>query len=313
MASTISIRQVSKHFRDCDALQDVSLEVPPGVVFALLGENGAGKTTLIQILTGFIAPDEGSATVLGCDCQTQSLEIRRRIGYVSDAPALYDWMTADRIGWFTSAFYPAGYQARYDALIRHFEVPQGRKIKRMSKGQRAKVALALAIAHDPELLILDEPTSGLDPLVRRQFLESMVDRAATGKTVLLSSHQIAEVERVADWVAIIHHGRLRLTAPLAELKTSVSEITATLADPLVEVAPPDGEVLTQSRHGRQWQWMVRGANEESLQAIGQREGVLSLQRRSPSLEEIFIACTHGDAPGGEPDHLPNQAPERAAS
>src|SRR6056297_250464 len=221
MQPLISIQNLEKRYRDCEALAGVSLEVPPGVVFALLGENGAGKTTMIKCLTGFEQPTAGSAKILGLDCHRDALEIRRRIGYVSDQPALYDWMRIDEIGWFTAAFYPTGYLKRYHELIAHYELPVGRKIRQLSKGQRAKVALSLAIAHDPDLLILDEPTSGLDPVVRRHFLESMVDRAAVGKTVFLSSHQINEVERVADWVAIMHQGKIRLMQPLVELKEAV--------------------------------------------------------------------------------------------
>ncbi|WP_164102872.1 ABC transporter ATP-binding protein [Candidatus Laterigemmans baculatus] len=300
MQPVISIRDLKKHYRDCKALDGVSFDVPPGVVFALLGENGAGKTTLIKTLTGFVRPDGGSATVLGKDSSKYSLEIRRKIGYVSDAPALYDWMRPDEIGWFTAAFYPEGFLQRYHELIAHFEVPGGRKIRQLSKGQRAKVALALAIAHEPELLILDEPTSGLDPVVRRQFLESMVDRAATGRTVLLSSHQISEVERVADWIAILHEGKLRILQPLSELKESVADVTVTLADAMVEIPLPSGEVLSQSRSGRQLHMMVRDFTDEDAAAIRAAAGVVSIDRRHPSLEDIFVACTHGTPPAAEP-------------
>ena len=226
----ISLQNVSRSFRKTKALDAVSLEVPSGTVFALLGENGAGKTTLIRILTGFLKADEGSATVLGESCSKSGTAIRRKIGYVSDNPAMYEWMTAEQIGWFTSAFYEDGFSSRYYELVTGFDVPGGVKLKNMSKGQRAKVALALSTAHNPELLILDEPTSGLDPMVRRQFLESMVDLAALGRTVLLSSHQISEVERVADWVAILAQGQLKVVQPLEVLKNETSIVTATMDD-----------------------------------------------------------------------------------
>ena len=144
--------------------------------------------------------------------------------------------------------------------------PEG-KIKSLSKGMRAKVGLSLAMAHDPELLVLDEPTSGLDALVRREFLESMVDRAATGKTVFLSSHQIAEVERVADIVAILHQGRLMLVERLDDLKAQVRELTFTMSDGAA--VPPDlpGEVLFRRQRARQWQVLVRPANEDCLAAL----------------------------------------------
>ncbi len=296
MQSVISVRQLEKHFRNCDALAGVSLEVPAGVVFALLGENGAGKSTLIRSLMGFVRPDAGQAQVLGLDCQRASQEIRRRVGYVADAPALYDWMKVEEIGWFASGFYPQGFLLRYNQAIVDFEVPTGRKLKQLSKGQRAKVALALAIAHDPDLLILDEPTSGLDPAVRRQFMESMVDRAALGKTVFLSSHQISEVERVADWVAIMHRGKVRLVQPLEEMKSSIYDVMIQLADADVEPPLPAGEVLTQSRHGRQLRMMVCQWTEADRAAISSGAGVQGIEVRRPTLEDIFMACIKGTPP-----------------
>ena len=131
--SVISIDGVSKRYGATKALDNVSLRIPEGVVFALLGENGAGKTTLIRILTGFVKPDAGAASVLGQPCRESGVDIRRSIGYVSDAPALYDWMTAEEIGWFTSAFYNDGFSKRYYELIAEFDVPLGTKIKQMSK------------------------------------------------------------------------------------------------------------------------------------------------------------------------------------
>jgi ABC-2 type transport system ATP-binding protein len=189
MNDVIEIDGLKMHFRGCDALNGVNLRVPAGTVMALLGENGAGKTTMIRIMTGFQAPTEGSCRILGLDPtnRAQALDLRKRVGYVSDAPALYDWMSIGEIGWFTASFYPDGFKERYQDLIARYDLPIGRKIKQLSKGQRSKVALSLALAHDPELLILDEPTSGLDPIVRREFLESMINVAATGRTVFLSA------------------------------------------------------------------------------------------------------------------------------
>ena len=179
MSPVISADGLAVHFPGCEALRGVDLSVSSGTVSALLGENGAGKTTLIRVLTGFQIPSAGNCTVLGLNPIKEARQIRQRVGYVSDAPALYEWMRVDEIGWFASSFYEQGFLQNYNSAIARYEVPANRKIKHLSKGQRAKVALALALAHDPELLILDEPTSGLDPLVRREFLESMLDRVAT--------------------------------------------------------------------------------------------------------------------------------------
>jgi ABC-2 type transport system ATP-binding protein len=298
MNDCVVIEGLEMHFRGCDALRGIDLNIPRGSVFALLGENGAGKTTLIRILTGFQVPSKGSASVLGLNPVRDSLEIRRRIGYVSDAPALYDWMRVDEIGWFASSFYPKGFLEQYRESIARYDLPSDRKIKHLSKGQRAKVALSLAVAHDPELLILDEPTSGLDPLVRREFMESMVERAATGRTVLLSSHQISEVERVADYIAIIHQGKVRLTALLSDLRDQVFEVTVGVADPLAAMPEIGGtaEILSEQRMGRQLRWVVRGFDPTQERAISEWPGVQSVRSRPATLEELFVACTRGIAP-----------------
>lgn len=295
MTDCIVAEGLKMHFRGCDALSGVNLNVPHGSVFALLGENGAGKTTFIRILTGYQIPSSGRCTIMGLDPIQNALDIRRRIGYVSDAPALYDWMRIDEIGWFASSFYPDGFLDRYREAIVRYELPADRKIKHLSKGQRAKVALSLAVAHDPELLILDEPTSGLDPLVRREFMESMVERAASGKTVLLSSHQISEVERVADYIAILHQGKVRLVSDLASLRETVSEVTLSINDPLttLPLLSEPAEVLSEHKTGRQIRWIVRGWNESLHQAVAGWPGVLSVRARPATLEEVFVACTRG--------------------
>lgn len=292
MSHVISVRGLTMRFPGCEALNHVDLEVPSGTVYALLGENGAGKTTLIRILIGLLKPTSGTCQVLGLDPLRHSLEIRRRIGYVAESPVLYDWMRVGEIGWFASAFYSPGFLDRYQAAISRYKVPEGSKISQLSKGQRAKVSLALALAPDPDLLILDEPTSGLDPLVRREFLESMVERAALGKTVLLSSHQIAEVERVSDHVAILRQGKFRLTRPLSELRDDVRLVTVTLADPLIELPTLDGdtELLSEQQAGRQRQWVVMGFSDQHRLQLEQHPGVHSVHVRSATLDELFAAC-----------------------
>ena len=271
MESAIQLREVTKRYGSQTALDRVSLEVPRGVVFALLGENGAGKTTSIRIALGLTEPDAGEATVLGLPSRRQGLEIRRAVGYVSERPTLYDWMTVDEIGWFTAGFYPDGFLTRYRGLTDSFKLRPQQKLKSLSKGQRAKVGLALALGHDPDLLILDEPTSGLDAIVRREFLESMVDRAASGKTVFLSSHQIGEVERVADIVAILRGGQMLLVERLDVLKQQIREITFVLPD---ETPPPElgGEVLSRRHRAHQWQVLVRNADEAAIDRLRNKTG-----------------------------------------
>jgi ABC-2 type transport system ATP-binding protein len=289
MKPVIRLHSISKRFGRNTALSDVSLDVPPGVVFALLGENGAGKTTAIRIMLGLIEPNAGDAEVLGLSSAQDGLKIRRRVGYVPEQPTLYDWMTVAEIGWFTAGFYGDGFLPRYLELARRFGLGERQKIKSLSRGMRAKVSLSLAMAHDPELLILDEPTSGLDALVRREFLESMVDRTAAGKTVFLSSHQIVEVERVADIVAIIRGGRLVLIESLDQLKAQVRQLTVTLRDGAPAPPEPQAEVLSRRCKSRQWQLLVRGMADEQIAALRNHQAVQAVEVCQPGLEEIFVA------------------------
>jgi ABC-2 type transport system ATP-binding protein len=314
MDHVITATDLTMRYRSCDALQGVDLAVEPGTVFALLGENGAGKTTLIRILTGFQKPTSGQSRVCDFDPIRQPLEVRRRIGYVSENPVLYDWMSVAEIGWFTASFYPDGYLETYRDSVQRYEIPDDRKIRNLSKGQRAKVALSLALAHDPQLLILDEPTSGLDPMVRREFLESMIDRTASGRTVFLSSHQISEVERVADTIAILHEGKLRLCCPLAELKDSILELMVNLDDPLVALPrlPDSVEVLCEETFGRQRRIVVRDFQSGMHDLITSREGVLGLRQRALTLEEIFIACTRGSLGSPASPQAPGDTPRPAS-
>ena len=298
MKHSIRLTNVTKRYGKQTALDDVTIEVPKGTVYALLGENGAGKTTTIRILLGLADPDTGEAEVMGMSSHTHSTEIRRRVGYVPERPTLYEWMTVNEIGWFTAGFYGPDFLPRYMQYISRFALPPGRKIDALSKGMRAKVALSLAMAHRPEVLVLDEPTSGLDTLVRREFLESMVDMAAGGQTVLLSSHQIGEVERVADHVAILKKGKLVVAEKLDDLKDQILELIVTLHEATSVPPAIGGQVLAERRRPRQWQALVRGLSENEIESLRGHAKVVSVETRRPSLEEIFVAYMH-DAPPNE--------------
>lgn len=314
MSSAIRIDNVTKRFGSQVALDGVTFDVAPGTVFALLGENGAGKSTTIRIMLGLAEPNSGQASVFGMESVKHSLEIRRVVGYVAERPTLYDWMTVREIGWFTSGFYGGNFLSNYNRLTEQFSLPAGKKLKTLSKGMRAKVALALSMGHDPDLLILDEPTSGLDTMVRREFLESMVDRAALGKTVFLSSHQIHEVERVADVVAIMREGKLIVVERLEKLKAEVQELTITFAN--TTAAPPlvVGELLRQRRRSRQWQLLVRNGERESLAQLNEHEAVENIEVRTPSLEEIFVAYMRGKSESPErSERAPRDEPYQEAS
>lgn len=303
--AVISLDHISKRFSRRCVLNDVSLQVPSGCVFALLGENGAGKSTLIRGMLGYHKFDSGSARVAGLDPQKEPMALRRRVGYVSDAPGLYEWMTIHEAGWYASGFYPAGFLERYAQICNDFSLAADAQIRSLSKGMRAKTALALAMAFDPDVLVLDEPTSGLDPLVRRAFLESMVDRAATGQTVFLSSHQIHEVERVADWVAILHEGRLQVVSPLEDLKSQVNIVTFSLRDPLLAL-PADLDklqILHRTLDGRSMRMMVRQMSDEVQAGLERDSNVFDLKVLRPNLEELYLGFTQ-PSESTEPNNTP---------
>jgi len=289
MSAAFRFEHVTKKFRKQVALDNLSLECPKGVVFALLGENGAGKTTAIRILLGLERPGSGTSEVLGIDSRSNGQEIRRRTGHVSESPTLYDWMTVAEIGWFASGFYPQKYLDNYKAMTERFGLPGKKKIKTLSKGMRAKVALSLAMAHEPELLLLDEPTSGLDSIVRREFLENMVDVAASGRTVFLSSHQIAEVERVADYVALLREGKLIFVEKLSVLKKEVCEVTLTTQNGKVAFPELPGKIIYEQFHQRQQRLWLKGSAEENIQFLRSQKEVSNAEVRMPSLEEIFVS------------------------
>ena len=288
MKPVFRLNQIVKRYGRHTALQKLSLESPAGQVIALLGDNGAGKTTALRILLGLIEADEGEAEVLGMDSRAQGEEVRRSVGYVPERPTLYPWMTVAEIGWFAAGFYPSGYLPNYHDLVRGFELPLERKLKALSKGMLAKVSLALAMAHEPELLVLDEPTSGLDPLVRREFLESMVDVAATGRTVLLSSHQLGEVERVADVVAVLKQGRLMLCERLEDLKSRVRELTVTFVNGSSQLPALPGTLIRSDGEDRQRRLLIRDLDEPGVEALRADSRVRHVEIRHPTLEEIFV-------------------------
>jgi ABC-2 type transport system ATP-binding protein len=298
MSAVVELKSVTKQYGGYTALSNVSLEVPRGNVFALLGENGAGKTTTIRLMLGLTEPTHGEVRVLGLDSQREGLAIRSRVGYLPERPTLYEWMTAAEIGWFTAGFYADGFEQNYRTLVSGFRVPLDRKLSALSKGMRAKVALSLAMAHEPELLILDEPTSGLDTMVRREFLESMVDITAEGRTVLLSSHQIGEVERVADFVAIVHGGRLLAVERLDEMKRTTRQLTVTVTDANAPLAPIPATIIHQRRRGRQWEVLVRSLDDADLERLRFAPGIVAVESRTPSLEEIFVAYMAQTPDGG---------------
>jgi ABC-2 type transport system ATP-binding protein len=288
METVIETQGLSKHFGGKRAVDRLNLAVPRGAICALLGDNGAGKTTTIRMLTGLLRADAGKATILGQDCWSAAAVLRRRVAYVPEKPRYYDWMTVAEIGWFTGGFHGRDYLPRFNEWLGKFQLEPTARLNTLSKGQYAKVGLALALAIDPEVLVLDEPTSGLDLLVRHEFLGSMVGLAAEGRTIVISSHQISEVERVASHVAFISGGRLLLFASMDDLRRRIVRLKLRW-----DAQPPDpatlGTVLQRNGAGKQWQAVLQDPRAEALASLPHAEGIHDVEVSPLHLEDIYFA------------------------
>ncbi len=292
----IEASDLRKHYDEVPALRGLSLQVPAGSIYGFLGRNGAGKTTTIKVLLGMARPTSGHASVFGlpADVPEASVDIRRRIGFVSDEKDLYDYMTVGEMIRFTAAFFPrwrADLEQRY---LRRFELPPDRKVKVLSRGTRTKLALLLALCRGAELLILDEPTSGLDPAMTEEVLQALVAHVASEEmTVFFSSHQIAEVDQIADRVAIIDRGRAVVTGALDDLRENFRRIqlvfdhdapeTVFLA-PGVERVRREGRVLT----------VLSSAGAERIIAEARALNPVSVDIVPVTLKEIFLETVVGE-------------------
>lgn len=219
--SIVDVSELTRRFGARMALASVSLSLSRGAVYGLVGANGAGKTTLIKHVLGLLRAESGSVRVFGLDPVADPVGVLSRIGYLSEENDIPGWMRVDELIRYSRAFYPAWDDVYAEELRQQFALDPAAKIRNLSKGQKARAGLLIALAYRPELLVLDEPSSGLDPIVRRDILGAVVRTIADeGRTVLFSSHLLEEVEQVADHVTMIHQGTIALSAPLREIKES---------------------------------------------------------------------------------------------
>ena len=296
--TAIETSGLTKRYGKALAVDRVDMTVHAGKVYALMGRNGAGKTSIIRMLLGLTPISDGSATVLGLDPKKDHVEIRRRTGYVPEEHHMYRWMTVREVMRFCSAFYPTWNPALCAGLLDRFNLDPNKKVKSLSKGMVAKVALTLAMAHEPRLLVLDEPTSGLDAVVRREFLESVVDVAADeGKAVLISSHLLNDVERVADCVALIDDGRIVLMEDAMTLKERMREIRVVFDGPPPEYRPEPG-VLSVRSIGREWVMVLTNYSEDAMALLESKLPGASFRTRDMSLEDIFVALVRAKGDSG---------------
>jgi ABC-2 type transport system ATP-binding protein len=279
----VALRGLTKLYGAVEALRGLDLTVRPGQIYGFLGRNGAGKSTALRVIMGITHPSAGQVLLFGQPLGREDPAVRRRIGYVAQEQSFYGWMTPLRLGRFVAGFYPSWDDAEYRRLLALLEVPADRRIQTFSGGNHAKLALAVALAHRPELLVLDEPTAGMDAVARREFLELVRTQAQRdGRTTLFSSHLIDEVELAADTIGIVDGGRMLWEGPPGELRRQVRR----LRPPAADTPLPAGLAILEDRAEPEGRTLLVQAPEpalvEALEAEGWELGV-------PSLEDIFVA------------------------
>jgi len=292
MSDAIVTRRLTKYYGRKPVVRDLNLRVPQGCVFGLLGRNGAGKSTAIKILMGMVQPDYGQVELLGEDLRTMKPQTRARIAYLAEGHPIYTWMTIDQAIAFTRSFYTHWSNRLVEQVLDHFALSRRARIGRLSKGQRAQVSLMLALAPDPELLVLDDPTLGLDTNVRRDFLESMIQLIQRqGRTILLSSHILADVERVADRVGVMVDGVLRADCPTEQFKQSVRKVVVEFSGPPPEL-PQIAGLIGDAQIGSRRELVFVGFGPEQRSALERLEPRL-LEEVELNLEDAFVEYTRG--------------------
>ncbi len=297
----ISVRNLSKRYGDVYALADANITVPRGKIYGFLGPNGAGKTTTIRLLMGFIKPTSGSAQMFGHDCWNDGLNARRDLGFLVTADALYSDMSG-----IAQLDYAANLSRRsailrdqlLDALELSRDVLQ-RKLGSYSKGMRQKLALIAAMQHDPELLILDEPTDGLDPLIQRNFEQLLLGLRNQGRTIFMSSHDLAEVERICDTVAVIRAGQIVAEETIVDLLRRHSRhVTILFSSPVPDGLASVAGITLNAVEGHRAELSLSGNPNELLHFLSLHE-VEEISITPPNLEDIFMSY-YGASSNGAP-------------
>jgi ABC-2 type transport system ATP-binding protein len=292
--AVIRTEGLSKRFGKMEALSGVGLEVPQGAIYALVGANGAGKTTLIKLLMNILRPTAGSAWVLGMDSQRLRGKSLERIGYVSENQEFPEWMTVAGMLEYLRPFYPTWDRGLEQQIMRQFDLPVGRKLKHLSRGQRMKAAMASALAFRPGLLVLDEPFAGLDPLVRDELMEGLLDRAPE-TTIFLSSHDLAEIESFSSHVGFLEQGRLLFSEEMGVLSDRFREVTVILENPGPGSAVPSVNLSPSWLQYEATDSMVRFVHnacrgEETRAEVGKMfPGARSIEMEPMALRAIFLA------------------------
>jgi len=282
-----------KTYPDVRAVDGLNLNVPRGVVYGFLGRNGAGKSSTIRILLGLARATEGHGTVLGFPIGREQVAILERTAYVSESKTLYGNLTPRELARFTRGFYPTWSDQAVRKYSQLLEIPMDRPFSKLSQGNRTKVCLLLALSQGADLLILDEPATGLDPVVLDEFLRILVqDVVSEGKTVFISSHQLSDVEQIADWVGLIDHGKLLLEARLDDIKSEFRFVTV-VGNALPKIQP--SEALLLGSEGSFHKYLVK-KDADAFAARLSRQGATVAEVSPLSLREIFLALVRKEDP-----------------
>lgn len=291
----IETQGLSKWYRRTLAVRNLDLAVPEGSISAFLGPNGSGKTTTIRMLLGLARPSAGNGLVFGqpISDDVASVRIRQRTGYVGEDKRLYGYMTVEQMLSFVRSAYPNWNRDREHALIKRFRLPLDRKCKKLSKGMRTKLALVLALSRRADLLIFDEPAEGLDPGAAEHLLEAVVQAAADGATVFFSTHQISEVERIADRIFIMNRGQLVLQGAMEDIRENYRRIYFAFPAlaPAEEMSVMGVRKLRTEGHVLS---VVANGNVEGIVHHGQALGAISVDVQPIGLREVFLECLDGD-------------------
>ena len=286
--SIIEINQLQKHFGKFEALSDVSFTVEAGEVTGFIGPNGAGKSTTIRVLLGLIQRSGGEAKIFGKDVWTDRQEIHKRVSYVPGDIALWPNMSGGEIIDVFMALHGKGDKAKRDYLIERFELDPKKKTKNYSKGNRQKVGLISALAVESDLYLLDEPTSGLDPLMESIFQEEIEKLKKDGKAILLSSHILSEVERLADKIVIIRQGKIVESGSLASMRhLTRSTISLESENDLTELALLEG-TYDFSYQDKIVTFSVDQQHLNDVMQAATKIGITSIKSAPPTLEDLFI-------------------------
>ena len=290
MNAAIVARGLSRQFRKVEAVHGLDLEVPEGSVFALIGPNGAGKTTTIKILMNLLQPSAGSATVLGVDSRRLSARDLQRIGYVSENQQLPEWMSPAELFAYCQPLYPSWDAALAQRLQDALGLSARAPLKTLSRGTRMKAALLASLAYRPELIVLDEPFSGLDPLVRDELVRGLLDAPRDmPPTVFVSSHDVDEVERLADWVGFLRDGRLVLAERVDSLLARFRLIEAVMPGDVARPPAVPAEWVAATASGRTVRFIDTAHNRaDASERIAAAFPGASIAVTPLTLRDIFV-------------------------